>query len=88
MDDADAFRQSGQRALALLCKQTLRLQLSLYLLKGKLQRAEALRLHRFHHELNLTARIVKVDAAAGKHGHTILRLELHIAGRHLCSTRH
>ena len=57
-------------------EQAFGVELFLQLLKGQLQRAEALRLERLHQKLIFAARFKDVDLAARQHGHAILRTKL------------
>src|SRR6185295_13954235 len=57
-------------------------QLSLQLLEGELQSAVALRLQSLHHELQVAASVIQIDAPARQHRHTILRLEFQVSRRH------
>src|SRR5262249_14167109 len=82
----------GERPLAPVVEEPFRLELSLELLEGELERAQALRLHHLHHELVLPPRRVEVEAAEGHHLHAVLELEAHAAaaaaeehGGDLCS---
>src|SRR5215813_11103969 len=72
-------RIGGERPLAPVVEEPFRLELSLELLEGELERAQALRLHHLHHELVLPPRRVEVKAAEGHHLHAVLELEAHAA---------
>ncbi len=80
-NDADALRQLRDGAFTRRIEQSFGGQLLLQLLKGKLQRAVALRFDRFHQKLVLAARFVDVDVAARQDRHAVLRLAFQIAQR-------
>src|SRR5688572_21224920 len=74
--DADLAGQRRERALACRIEETLGLKPPLQLIEGKLQRAEAMRLHALAHDLILTFRLVYADAPAHDDMQTVFRFEL------------
>ena len=74
-DDADGAREGGQRALAGGVEEAFGEQAGFELFEGELESAGAARLEGFGDELELAARLVDGDAAAGEDGEAVLRAE-------------
>ncbi len=79
--DPDLAGQRRERALSSLLEETLRLQLALQLLEGKLQRAAAVRIQVFAYELIFPFRLVHAQPAPRDDLQAVLDLEPEISVR-------